>query len=142
MIDDDRPALAKDNLSQRTGALKRELAKTVSKLKPTTPRQEMLWSRIMADVDQISYYRLARLDTALAEPPVYVIVILFGFFVTMACFGAYQPQGPLVVLVLLYTVFVGLVLFLILTLSDPYQGIGVQPDSFEHSLEIMRSRMN
>jgi hypothetical protein len=64
----------------------------------------------MADVDNMSDYRLARLDTALAEPPVYAIVIIFGILVTMACFGAYRPQPPLVGLVLLYTIFIGLVL--------------------------------
>jgi hypothetical protein len=58
----------------------------------------------------------------------------------MACFGAYQPQGPLIVLVSLYTVFVGLVLYLILTLSDPYQGIGVDPTTFEFMVEKMQAR--
>lgn len=142
IIDDDWPSLATDNLGQRAGDLKRQLTEAVSKLKPTTPLQEKLWSRIMADVDMMSDYRMSRLDTALARPPVYASVIIFGFFVTMACFGAYRPQAPLVGLVLLYTIFVGLVLFLILTLSDPFQGIGVQPDSFEKIVEIMRSRIN
>ena len=141
VIDDDWPALVNDNLGKRAGALDRQLTEAVSKLKPTTPLQEMLWSRIMADIDMMSDYRLARLDTALAEPPVYVIVVIFGFFVTMACFGAYRPQPPLVVLVLLYAVFVGLVLFLILTLSDPFQGIGVQPTSFEHVVEELQSKI-
>ena len=96
----------------------------------------------MADVDMMSDYRLARLDTALAKPPVYAIVIIFGFFVTMACFGAYRPQAPLVGLVLLYTIFIGLVLYLILTLSDPFQGIGAQTKPFEHAIDIMRSRID
>ncbi len=142
IIDDDWPSLAADNLGKRAGGLKRQLTEAVSKLNPTTPLQEKLWSRILADVDLMSDYRMSRLDTALARPPVYAIVIIFGFFVTMACFGAYRPQAPLVGLVLLYTIFIGLVLFLILTLSDPFQGIGVQPDSFEKIAEIMRSRMN
>ena len=142
IIDDDWPALANDNLGQRTSALKQQLTEAVSKLKPTTPLQEMLWSRIMADVDIMSDYRLSRLDTALGEPPVYAIVIVFGFFVTMACFGAYRPQAPLVGLVLLYTLFIGLVLYLILTLSDPFQGIGVETNAFKKSIEVMQSRIN
>ena len=142
IIDDDWPELANDRLGQRTNALKQQLNEAVSKLKPTTPLQEMMWSRIMADVDIMSDYRLSRLDTALGEPPVYAIVIIFGFFVTMACFGAYRPQAVLVGLVLLYTVFIGLVLYLILTLSDPFQGIGADTNSFEHAVEIMKSRIN
>jgi hypothetical protein len=141
VIDDDWPALVNDNLGKRAGALNRQLTEAASKFEPTTPLQEMLWSRIMDDIDMMSDYRLARLDTALADPPVYVIVVIFGFFVSMACFGAYRPQAPLVVLVLLYAVFVGLVLYLILTLSDPFQGIGVQPTSFEHVVEELQSKI-
>jgi hypothetical protein len=141
VIDDDWPALANDKLGQRAETLGRQLSEAVIKLTPTNPIQEKLWSRIIADVDLISDYRLIRLDNALAEPPVYVFVIIFGFFVTMACFGAYRPQAPLVVLVLLYTVFVGLVLYLILTLSDPFQGIGVKPTSFEYLVETLQSEI-
>jgi hypothetical protein len=141
VIDDDWPALADDKLGQRAETLGRQLSEAVFKLTPTNPIQEKLWSRILADVDLISDYQLIRLDNALAEPPVYVFVIIFGFFVTMACFGAYRPQAPLVVLVLLYTVFVGLVLYLILTLSDPFQGIGVKPTSFEHLVETLQSEI-
>lgn len=78
--------------------------------------------------------------TAKAEPPVYIYVIIFGFLVTMVCFGAYRPQGPLLALVSLYTVFIDLVLYLILALSDPFQGrIGVDPTTFEHLLETLRA---
>ena len=141
MIDDDWPALANDKLGQRAGSLGRQLSEAVIKLTLTEPIQEKLWSRLIADVDLISDYRLTRLDNALAEPPVYVFVIIFGFFVTMACFGAYRPQAPLVVLVSLYTIFVGLVLYLILTLSDPFQGIGVQPPSFERLVETLQFKI-
>ncbi len=142
VIDDDWPALANDSLGQRTTALERQLAEAVIRLKPASPIQEKLWSVIIADVDTMSDFRMTRLDNALAEPPVYVFVIIFGFVVTMACFGAYYPQAPVIALVFLYTIFVGLVLFLILTLSDPFQGdIGVSPASFENIVEIMQSKM-
>jgi hypothetical protein len=42
VINDDWPALANDNLGQRARALKRQITEAVSKLKPTTPIQEML----------------------------------------------------------------------------------------------------
>jgi ABC-type tungstate transport system substrate-binding protein len=84
----------------------------------------------------------AGLDSSLAKPPIYVPVIIFGFLVTMACFGVYRPQAPLVVLVSLYTVFVGLVLYLVLALSDPFQGdIGVAPTSFEYLVETLQSEI-
>lgn len=140
VIDDDWPALANDKLGQRTGALKRQLTEAVMNLEPATPIQEKLWSFIVADIDALSDHRVVRLDAALAEPPIYVNVMIFGFLVTMACFGVYQPQAPLLVLVSLYTVFVGLVLFLIVKLSDPFQGdISVAPTAFEYLVETLQS---
>ena len=103
--------------------------------------QEHLWPLLAADIDLISDLRLTRLDNALAEPPIYLIVIIFGFMVTMACFGAFKPQTPVVALVTLYTLFVGLVLYLIVTLSDPFQGIGVEPTSFEYLVKKLQGGM-
>jgi len=60
----------------------------------------------------------------------------------MACFGAYRPQGPLVVLVSFYTVFVGLALFLIVKLSDPFQvDISVPPTAFKYLVEALLSEI-
>ncbi len=67
-----------------------------------------------------------------------LIIIMIVFFSLTSRFS----RAPLVGLVLLYTIFIGLVLYLILTLSDPFQGIGAQTNSFEHAVEIMRSRIN
>ena len=97
-------------------------------------------AQLLTDIDNIFDYRLVRLDNALAKPPLYLYIIIFGFLVTMACFGAYQPQGPLVVLVSLYTIFVGLVLYLILALSDPFQGeTGIEPTILKLLVEAMRA---
>ena len=142
VIDDDWPALANDKLSQRTGALKSQLIEAVMNLKPATSNQKKLWSFIAADIDALSDHRLIRLENAMEKPPVFVYVIIFGFLVTMACFGAYRPQAPLVVLVSLYTLFVGLVLFLIVKLNDPFQGdISLAPTAFEYLVETMQSEI-
>jgi hypothetical protein len=140
VIDDDWPALANDRLGQRAGALKDQFTDRVMELEPATAIQKQLLSRILADLDTASDYRLIRLDNALAEPPVFIYVVFFGFLITMACFGTYRPQVPLVVLVSLYTIFVGFMLYLILALSDPFQsGIGVGPTTFEHLVEKLQS---
>ena len=142
VIDDDWPSLADDRLSQRVSDLRRQLAKGVMRLKPANPTQEKMLSHIMADMDALSDYRIVRLDSALAKPPIYVYVVIFGFLVTMACFGVYRPQAPLIVLVTLYTVFVGLVLYLVLALSDPFQGdIAIAPTPFEHLVETLQSEI-
>jgi len=142
IIDDDWPALANDRLGQRTTALKKQFTMAVMDLEPTTSIQEKLWSFIVADIDALSDHRVVRLNAAMAEPPIYLNVMIFGFLVTMACFGVYQPQTPLMVLVSLYTVFVGLVLFLIVKLSDPFQGdISVDPTALEYLVEKLQAEI-
>ena len=140
VIDDDWPALANDRLSQRAGALKRQFTDSVMELEPATEVQKQLLSQVLTDLDAASNYRLIRLNKALEEPPVFIYVVFFGFLITMACFGTYRPQVPLVVLVSLYTVFIGLVLYVMLALSDPFQsGIGVNPITFERLVEKLQS---
>jgi ABC-type multidrug transport system fused ATPase/permease subunit len=139
VIDDDWPALAKDKLGERALTLKMQFEESVWNMKPATPLQEKLWSQILTDIDAMSDYRLSRLNNALAKPPAYINVIIFGFLVTMAFFGAYRPQVPLVALVSLYTVFVGLVLYLTLALSDPFQS-GFDPTTFEQLIEKLRAK--
>ena len=53
-----------------------------------------------------------------------------------------SATAPLVGLVLLYTVFIGLVLYLILTLSDPFQGLGVEVTTLEKLVETLKAQIN
>ena len=140
VIDDDWPAMAKDQLGQRTSVLKRRFTEKVIELKPTNSIQKEIRSHILADIDTMSDYRLIRLNHSMAKPPVYILVIIFGFLVSMACFGAYQPHFPLIALVSLCTLFIGMVLYLILAMSDPFQGATIiDPTPFEYLIEALES---
>ena len=140
VIDDDWPAMANDRLGQRASALKRQFTEKVMELKPATSIQKEIRSGIIADIDTLSDHRLIRLNHSMAKPPVYVLVIIFGFLVSMACFGAYQPQFPLIALVSLCTLFIGMVLYLILAMSDPFQGaIIIDPTPFAYLIEALES---
>jgi hypothetical protein len=142
VIDDDWPAMANDRLGQRASALKRQFTEKVMELKPANSIQKEIRSGIIADVDKLSDHRLIRLNHSMAKPPVYVLVIIFGFLVSMACFGAYQPHVPLITLVSLYTFFIGMVFYLILAMSDPFQGgTIVDPTPFEYLIEALESGM-
>lgn len=139
VIDKDWPALANDSLSEATEAQLRKVELTVLQLEATSLVQERAWDRIIGDVDLISDYRLSRLEQALAQPPLFLVVVIFGFFVTMLCLGLHEPSRPLIVLVALYMAFVGLVIYLILAFSDPFQGApGVDTAPLEYVLGDMR----
>jgi hypothetical protein len=141
IIDDDWPSLKIDRLGERSAALRRQLDETIWNLSPETPVQEILWSQLLSDLDLLSDYSVVRLDNALAQPPVYLYLMFFGFILTMACFGTYRPTPPTIFFVSLYAVFVGLVLYLILALSDPFRGgFQVEPNTFEHVVMFMRER--
>lgn len=140
VVVDDWPALADDRLGEGAGQVRRQIAKNVLSLEPVNPVQEKLWHRILADVDRISDYRMLRLDNALEKPPIYLYVIMVGFLITTACFGAYPPQAPVVSLLTLYCLFVGFVLYLILALSDPFQGgLAVDTAAFDYLIEKIKA---
>lgn len=142
VINDEWSTLAEDKLSKRVEALKNQFAKAAINLKPVNPTQEVLWPYILDDLDSLSDYRSIRLSSALAAPPIFIYIIIFGFLLTMACFGVYPPKTPLVVLISFYTVFIGLVLYLVLQLSDPFKGdIGVSSRPFEYLVQIMQSEI-
>jgi hypothetical protein len=142
IIDDDWPAMANDQLGQRASALKRKFTEKVAELKPANSIQKAIRPGILADIDKLSDYRFIRLNHSLAKPPVYSFIIIFGFLVSMACFGAYQPHFPLIALVSLCTLFIGMVLYLILAMSDPFQGaIIIDPTPFSYLIEVLESGM-
>jgi hypothetical protein len=142
VADDEWPALANDHLGQRVSALKQEFTDALLKLNPANRTQEQVWSSILADVDAVSDNRLKRLDGALSKPPVYINVVFFGFLITMVFFGTYRPEPVLIALSSLYTLFVGLVLYLIIALSDPFHGgMALEPNTFRLLAETLATEL-
>ncbi len=141
VIEDDWPALKNDLLSERTYELLLQIEEAVLNLETTNVPQETLRSLMIEDVDLISDYRLSRKQQAREQPPFFIIIVLFGFLVTMVCFGLYRPVKVLVVLMSLYALLVGLSISLTLSLSAPFEGmLGIDPAPFEEVLESMSSQ--
>ena len=142
VINDEWSTLADGNLSQQVDSFRKQFIKAATNLKPVNSIQKVFMSHIMADIDSLSDYRIIRLNSAREPPPVFTYIIIFGFLVTMACFGVYPPKTPLVVLISFYTVFVGLMLYLVLALSDPFlSGFGIAPTPFEYLVETLQSEI-
>lgn len=139
VINDDWPALANDELSKETRDIFDQLEYQALHLEVETEIQGILRSRIISDVDLISDLRLIRLEQALAKPPLFLIVVIFGFLTTMICFGPHQPNRLTLMLLSLYTMLIGLVMYLILAYSDPFQGsTGIEPTSIQFVLDEVR----
>ena len=140
VIEDDWPALAQNELGAGGDELLRRLRIGALRLAPTQSAQEELWLHILDDIDSLTDHRLIRLNHALAQTPVYIPVVIFGFLVTIACLGINPPRLSFLVLVSLYASFVGLALYLVVSLSDPFSGGNtVDPAAFERLLRWMQS---
>ena len=140
IIEDEWRELADDRLSDRTEDLHTALSREVMSLEPATKLQEILWGRILANVSALTDHRLDRLESALAKPPAFIYVVMLGFIVTMACFGAYRPQASIIALLGMYTLYIGFVLYLVLAMSDPFQGAtSVDPTVLERLVVKLQS---
>ena len=136
VVDDDWPALADNRLGERADASFRQLVVEVLGLTPENQVQQDLRARILDDVDAMSDARQDRLSAALAQPRVFYMLSFLAFLVTMALFGVYKYRPTLVVLLLFYAGFIGLMLYLVLALSDPFQGVlGIDPDQITEVIE-------
>jgi hypothetical protein len=139
VIEYDWPALANDKLSKEVREILLQLEYEVLYLEDDTEVQQILRPRIISDVGLVYDLRLTRLEQALAKPPLFLIVVIFGFLATMACFGPHPPNRLTLGLLTLYTSLIGLVIYLILAYSDPFQGAtGIEPSSLKYVLEQIK----
>lgn len=138
LIVEDWPSLAKDRLADRPEVLLRKIWSTFPVLNTGSNKESFYFTRIGEDLDSLSNYRLARLHHALGHPPFFLLIVVFGMVVVTVCLGLYRASRALIFLVSLYLSFVGLVVYLILALSDPFGGVmSVAPTSLEYVLEEM-----
>jgi transcriptional regulator of NAD metabolism len=143
VIEDEWQTLANNRLSNRAEKLLRQVEDGVLNLPTAGEVQKTLRSRAIEDVDRISDFRLARLQQSREQKSIVLYVVLFGYLVTMVYFGIYQPRAALVSLLSLYTVFVGVILYFMLAMSDPFQGAtAIDSAPLEYVLEAMRARMD
>ena len=139
VIDDEWVTLAEHRLSDRAGALLREIVSSVLMLQTSNQIESSSWNRISEDIDSISDYRHMRLHHALNPAPFFLLVVIFGIVVVMVCLGLYPLSRPLIILVSFYLSFVGLVVYLILALNNPFHGVpGVDTAPLKYVLEEMR----
>ena len=140
VIDQEWPALSDDQLSAQPDALLQQMGDAVLGLEPNSRAQEVLQSRLITDVDRISNYRFSRLQQSREHPSSVLVVVFFGYLVTMVYFGIYEPRPALLSLLLLYTVFVGVVIYLILAMGDPFHGVmSVDSAPFTNVLQAMQA---
>ena len=116
-----------DKLAYNTGKLgaynvAMEIQRGILQLPADNSAQEALRANLLLDMDEISDYRQIRLYAAKSEPPVFFYISFFGFLITMGLMAVYPPKRNSLILMGLYCVFIGVVIYFILALGSPFSG--------------------
>ncbi|MDJ0847295.1 MAG: DUF4239 domain-containing protein [Myxococcota bacterium] len=138
VIEDDWAALRDGRLSERTDARLRELEDALLDIQATGAGQQAALASLAADADLVSDNRFSRLAQAREEPSVVVGIVFFGYLISMAYFGIYAPKRTLVILLFLYTAYVGVAIYLVLAFGASFDGpLAVDARPLEFALERM-----
>ena len=109
-----------------------ELTHEFLNLTAETSRQKSLQSRLLQDIDKISDHRQARLFHSKADLPIFIYIAIVGFMLTMALLCVHPPNLSSVLMMSLYSAFIGSVLYFIQDLSHPFDGFfRVTPEPFQ-----------
>ncbi len=138
VIEDDWAALRDGGLSESTDALLRKLEDALLAIEATGPTEQASLSRLVADADMMSDHRFSRLAQAREQTSIVIGIVFFGYLISMAYFGIYPPRRSLVILISLYTVYVGVAIYLVIAVSAPFAGpLAVDADPLEYALQTM-----
>ncbi|MDJ0868667.1 MAG: DUF4239 domain-containing protein [Myxococcota bacterium] len=132
VVRDEWPALARGVADERTSELFDRLEAGVIELEPATEEQETLHERMLVDFDQITDLRIDRHFHAVVAPPAFLYIAALGFLCTMGMLGVHAPTVRSLALIFFYCAFIGVVVYFILSLSHPFEGIArIGPEPFQ-----------
>jgi hypothetical protein len=133
VIDDEWEALKRGEIAENVLTLFWDLEFAFLVLETATPLQEELRHRMMDDVDAISDHRMKRLTKITNTVPVFLYVAFLAFLWSNAMLSFFTPRNKAVFFIGGYCSIVGIVMYVILAMSNYFEGIGaVTPDSLEY----------
>ena len=107
----------------------------LTKFEPTTEGQKLLHGETLRAYNTMIQARRLRLDAVgTGLPKVMWVVIVFGAFISLssAFFFKVEDARLQIIEVLLLAVFIGLVIFMILSLDRPFRGnLGIGPEPYQ-----------
>ena len=138
LIEKEWEQLSLQSFDYSTFTLAEEIQDDILMLKPNSSKQELLRSNLLDDIDEISDYRQMRQYAAKSDPPIFFYISLFGYVVTIGIFSVYPPRRNSLILLSFYCAFIGVVIYFILALSNPFNGtMQITPDSLQQILDTV-----
>ena len=130
VINEEWPQLAKGSESQAAHKLFYEIEDGILALKPESQYQQDLRNRLLKDIDELTDYRLARVFSGNVSLKWFLIVVLIGFFMSSFLLCVNPLRLTTLIFISCYSSFIGIVLYSIVALNQPYQGfiqVSVKP---------------
>ena len=124
--------LSQNSFDERAFNLAQEIQEDVLNLQSSSELQNSLRSNLLNDIDEISDYRQLRQYATKADPPIFFYISFFGFILTMGIFSVFPPQRNSLILMAFYCSFIGVVIYFILALSNPFIGsLKIEPEALK-----------
>jgi hypothetical protein len=123
VIHEEWSLLAQGRYSQKAQKLFREITYGIFSLEPKSPLQKELHKFLIKNIDEMSNYRLKRIFAAIASTSWFIMVVFIIFLVNMFLLCVHPFRAPIPIFVASYSTLIGIVVYCIMALSSPYQGL-------------------
>lgn len=126
VVDDDWPSLAQTRRNANESFRKWEVVNQhVLDLVPQSPREEVVRGHMLDRLHRIAELTQARIDAATQSiSPLFWLAAVAGLVFISAPYGAVAPRPVDLTLIVIVSAFIGLILFVIFSLSDPFSRTG------------------
>jgi hypothetical protein len=123
VIHEEWPQLAKRSLSQKAQKLFFEIEDGILAIKTESQYQQDLKTRLLKDIDEISDHRAARFFAGNLRLGWFIVVVMSGYLMStlLLCVSPVRPSS--LILISCYSIFIGLLLYSIVDLHQPYRGL-------------------
>lgn len=144
--EDEYPAMARMKKSRVTAQAMDTLWANTKNLKPQNFQEQVLFSKILQDLNNIAELRAERLGSVSLEPKLSGIMrgaLIFGAIITLvlAVFFGAEKFWWHIILTSMLAILVGTILFVMLELAHPFtSGIAIKPDAYITVLEIIKAK--
>ena len=123
VINDEWPRLAKGSQSQKAQELFLEVEDGILAINTESQYQQDLKARLLKDIDEISDHRAARLYAGNVSLDWFIVVVLIGFLISSFLLCVNPARLSTLIFISCYSTFIGLVLYSIVDLNQPYHGL-------------------
>lgn len=134
------PALARGNASETTDRMFLSIEDRLLALPAESENDQLLKSRLLQDIDEISDLRQSRVYAAGSGLDWYIFLVVLAFAVLMGTFRFYAPTRWTRYYFVSYATLIAIVLYSTVALNYPFQSGRVSPQPFESLSETINGR--